>query len=263
METAAFLALRCEDRLEFDTSAFDFAGLVRSALGLEPETDLSQLHHGMLKPDEGRDSSTRLAKRRLLAPFEIHGEARERLNQLFDRFVCQVICPHVHRVMPSEWIAYGQCCLRVQPPSPVAIGVPHTDAHYGHQAGQINFWLPLVDVSETATLHVESTPGQGDYHPLNLRYGECARFYGNQCVHFTVPNQSDTTRLSLDFRVVPGEVFDSEPSGPAKQFQLAPGGFATGHDPQRASGGHTVSKYYRRCDWSEVEGRFALWQGPA
>ena len=30
------------------------------------------------------------------------------------------------------------------------------------------------------------------------------RFYGNALMHWTVPNTTDTTRVSLDFRAVPG-----------------------------------------------------------
>ena len=257
LETGPFLSLQREETLSFDTSAYPFAAVVKKALGLDEEVNLAKLHHGVLQPDEGGSTSTRRAKRRLLAPFEQHGAAREALNSLYDRFVREVIAPHIHRVMPSQFVVYGQCCLRVQPPSPVAIGVPHCDANYGHQPGQINFWLPLVDVCGASSLHVESMPGQGDFHPLDLRHGEVARFYGNRCVHYTVPNQTDTTRVSLDFRVVPGGVYDPKPTGPAKQFRLAPGGFATGGEEVLIN-----SIYYRRLDWDEGQGSFVPWHAP-
>ena len=42
----------------------------------------------------------------------------------------------------------------------------------------------------------------GDFHPLEMKYGEYCRFYGNQCRHYTEPNNSGSTRVSLDFRAV-------------------------------------------------------------
>lgn len=39
-----------------------------------------------------------------------------------------------------------------------------------------------------------------DYHPLNLDVGECARFYGNKCTHFTLANDTPDTRVSLGVR---------------------------------------------------------------
>lgn len=35
-----------------------------------------------------------------------------------------------------------------------------------------------------------------------MKYGQCCRFYGNMCRHLTVPNDTDNTRMSIDFRVV-------------------------------------------------------------
>jgi hypothetical protein len=57
------------------------------------------------------------------------------------------------------------------------------------------------------TLHVESKPGLGDFHPLELRRGQLCRFWGNQCQHYTVANQTDATRVSFDFRVIPRSMY--------------------------------------------------------
>ena len=82
---------------------------------------------------------------------------------------------------------------------------------YFHQRGQINFWVPVTRVYGTNTLWVESQPGLHDYHALDLDVGQCARFYGNQCMHFTLANDTPDCRVSLDMRVVPGEAFDPDP----------------------------------------------------
>ena len=41
------------------------------------------------------------------------------------------------------------------------------------------------------------------FEPFVLGYGQCQRFWGNRCRHFTVANETCRTRVSLDFRVVP------------------------------------------------------------
>jgi hypothetical protein len=80
--------------------------------------------------------------------------------------------------------------------------VLHNDMEYHHQPSELNFWMPLTKVWDTNSLWVESHPGLGDMHPLNLEYGQFCRFYGNQCRHTCLPNRTGKTRVSLDFRAV-------------------------------------------------------------
>ena len=101
--------------------------------------------------------------------------------------------------------------VRLQPPDPHAYCRTHRDAEYGHQLGELNFWLPLTDPELTeTTLWVESEPGAADYRALRVRRGEIAAFHGTLCRHHVPPNGSACTRVSLDFRVGVGDFFDSE-----------------------------------------------------
>ena len=52
--------------------------------------------------------------------------------------------------------------------------------------------------------------GKGDFAPINLQYGQALRFYGNMCCHYTVPNVSDTCRVSFDMRVLSLDHHDPE-----------------------------------------------------
>ena len=49
---------------------------------------------------------------------------------------------------------------------------------------------------------MESTPGKEDWHTIEAEYGSVKWFYGAQCSHFTSGNMTDSTRVSLDFRVI-------------------------------------------------------------
>jgi len=107
--------------------------------------------------------------------------------------------------------------FRTYLPSVVPMGKMHNDESYHHQPSELNLWLPISDhVSGNNSLWVETAPGKGDFHPLNLEFGQIYRGWLNQCRHFTQVNDTGYTRVSIDFRVV------SEASG--------------GHDPSFHAG---------------------------
>jgi len=77
------------------------------------------------------------------------------------------------------------------------------------QAGEVNFWMPLTAYAATqTTLMVETAPGTADFQPLAESHGDIAMFHGVLCHHYAPPNQSCSTRVSLDFRVGVGGHFD-------------------------------------------------------
>ena len=91
----------------------------------------------------------------------------------------------------------------------------HSDGGYGHPTGEINFWLPVnTRAFETNSLWVDRTPWSGVSSSsfLELKYGECGVFYGNQCPHETKRNVTPITRVSFDFRIVPGSLYESNPA---------------------------------------------------
>lgn len=131
-------------------------------------------------------------------------ERKERYQKLIDLwcdFVRDVLRPH----LGEEWVVFeAEPSIRVhwaQSKAPVA---PHCDADHFHSPFEVNFWIPLVDVTGSESLWAESTPGAGDYHPFVAKYGEAVRFYGNQAQHFTVDNVTRRTRVSLDARLIRG-----------------------------------------------------------
>jgi len=66
----------------------------------------------------------------------------------------------------------------------------------------------LTKVWGNNSLYVESEPGKGDFHCLKgLDFGEMFRFWGNQCYHYNEVNDTGSTRVSFDFRVIPYSKF--------------------------------------------------------
>jgi len=101
--------------------------------------------------------------------------------------------------------------IRIQPGPAWSIVKHHRDSEYGHQDGEINYWIPLTSPELTnVDLFVESHPDAEDYHPMNVQLGEMGVFHGSSCRHYIPANGSDCTRISLDFRVGIGGYYDTE-----------------------------------------------------
>ena len=97
--------------------------------------------------------------------------ALERVRAATAALVCDVICPHIAAVWAAAGAASGTSvgsapppppltelffqsmpALRCVPPSDMRAGRPHRDRDYGHQPGQLNFWLPLSKAEVTGTV---------------------------------------------------------------------------------------------------------------
>ena len=72
-----------------------------------------------------------------------------------------------------------------------------SDADYHHQPNELNVWIPLTDCLGSDTLWAESEADRGDFRPFELRVGEMMLFWGSQCLHYTVPNETEATRRHL------------------------------------------------------------------
>ena len=100
--------------------------------------------------------------------------------------------------------------IRFSRPSAKAVYKWHCDgdADHKHPPGEINIYLPLTDSYDTNTIWVESIPGFGDFGPVNLKYGQCLIAYLNRVRHGNQINMTGKTRVSFDFRIVPGAAHD-------------------------------------------------------
>ena len=130
---------------------------------------------------------------------------------IFDSFVRNVIAPHVGNIMKEEVSIYyqGFPCLRIVRPGEFSIGC-HADISYGFSQGNVNFYVPLTRIFGTNSLVLESVPELEDWHVIDAQFGYIKRFYGVLCSHFTTSNNTDQTRVSLDFRVIPGSCWQAE-----------------------------------------------------
>lgn len=146
--------------------------------------------------------------------------ADEKLLEVFDRLVKEVALPHLKRRLVSAnavsdeegsvtFYYQSPPTLRLQPGPAWAQVKPHNDAEYGHQNGELNFWLPLTDRTLTGVdLWCETEFKADDYHPVPAKPGEILSFHGSSCRHYVNANAAAFTRMSMDFRVGVEGFFD-------------------------------------------------------
>jgi len=197
--------LRREKIFRFCTKEFPFREIFQESLEVE---NLEKIHEGIALKNK------RMSMNPVLKHIKTNIHSSKRFQDLYERFIRDfigpLICTPEH---PSILYPRGptpRCHLSsFKDPKPNGKN-PHTDWSYGHVPEEINFWLPITKVFGASTLWVESVPRWGDYHPLNMEYGEVCMFWGNQCSHYTLPNDSGNSRISFDFRVIWKRFFNEE-----------------------------------------------------
>ena len=107
---------------------------------------------------------------------------------------------------PNEsFIIYQKSpALRISLPGNKSVGEMHTDFEYNHPEEEINFWLPITTLNEINTVWHESKPNLGDFKPILIKSNEIAIVNFNKCRHYAKINSTNKTRISLDFRIIPG-----------------------------------------------------------
>jgi len=204
-------------KLRFDPQKYDFLTLLRDMLDCPPDVPLEKLHE--VERSEDFEPCPPLQLGMTLAGLSFtsrkknqyrsqwrSNKARADLLQLYRRFLDDEILP-----MLAEAANEGSFCAAVQSEPVIRVAMPghqatkaHRDQHYGHICEEINFWLPITNVAGSNSLFAESFPGRQDFKAFEGENGVIFRWWGNLCEHYAEPNCSGSTRVSLDFRLVPG-----------------------------------------------------------
>lgn len=122
----------------------------------------------------------------------------------YKKFLMEVIFPQFNEPLLYQKIP----SFRVQVPNNLAVAEFHKDKSYSHSPEEVNIFLPITDAKETYTIWVESEENLGDYSPMNAEYGEYYVWNGANLNHGNKINQSDVSRFSVDFRVLPYSKYD-------------------------------------------------------
>jgi hypothetical protein len=197
-------SLRKAAVLSYDTAVFPFKEAIHASIGLEPPASAADPALEKLNEKGGRDGRMdRGPGSYWIQRFAARSDAaKAAFDAVFLQFVRDVVLPDVG---DPKGILFQRAptfrCHVAGGTEPT--GKVHRDIQYGHSSWEINYWLPLTRTKGSNSLYCESSPGLGDYEPFELQYGECQRFWGSQCTHHTLANETEATRVSIDFRVAP------------------------------------------------------------
>ena len=197
-----------ETILKYDTNKYNFQEIV----GQLYVSKLNLIHNDSEDNYEevkglGRDSDTIFHK----VFYKKYKEGWIEMEELYKQFIKEQIFPLIKKLTKDNEIVYQKFpTFRVHLPHNKVISTWHSDGDTQHQhpRGEINFILPLTRAYNTNTVWVESEPEKLDFHPVNMEYGEYLMFNGNQCIHGNKINKTGKTRVSFDFRVLPGSKYD-------------------------------------------------------
>lgn len=208
--------MSCIDVFRFSTRDFPFAALLEELFGVRPLEDLHRAFPAESRvarlPDTETDDRT-----------AFHARFYERLDagwSEFDTLYAALVDLAGDRCFPgTAFIHQRRPTFRVHLPGSLAVAEFHRDSDYNHPVGEINFMVPLTRAVETSAMWIESAPGKADYRPVNLEYGEIARFDGGRCRHGNKVNTTGRTRISFDFRLL--SVEDYQKAEPKRSLSAA------------------------------------------
>ena len=110
----------------------------------------------------------------------------------------------------ERWAIQRYPSLRIHFPNNVSVFEFHRDSDYNHSIGEINHFLAITDCHNSSALQIEKNLGWENYFPLNLSAGESAFINTAIFKHGDVLNETDSTRISIDFRFIPINVLENQ-----------------------------------------------------
>lgn len=203
-----------EKVLNYNVKVYEFQELMKKVLGLE-----GNLHeaHTLIKDSVEwdqitfqNDTSTAFHTKYYKSPHY------NEMIELYHRFLKEWLLPQLEE---DEYIVQKEPSFRIHIPNNTALGKRgdeqdkdkiglHCDGDYNHPRSEINYMITITGQNDNNSCYVESEPGKGDFHPINIQYGEVFRFYGNQCRHYNMKNNTGKTRISFDFRIIPSSQYE-------------------------------------------------------
>ena len=188
-------------KIQYDTKRFPFRGVIQKMV---EEDSLEKIH--LKEKIELRiretDQSTKWHDL-------YYANYADQLNDLYVSFV-----KHLAESFNYSEIIYQKIpTFRVHQVDNLGVGEWHKDKTYNHEVNELNFWLPFTDTYETNTIWCESKEDLGDYMPYNVKYGEVLVFSGANLTHGNKINETEDTRISMDFRLVDPVIFSSNENG--------------------------------------------------
>ncbi|GGR77719.1 hypothetical protein GCM10010269_16240 [Streptomyces humidus] len=171
-------------RLRYDAAKVGLADLVRKVLDVD---DL-----------EGLAASERLATRETDQRTPYHKRFYEHFDAVSPAY--RLLARHLLGDTADDVYLQRIPTFRVHLRNSVAVGSWHRDRDFGHDPAEVNYWVPLTRAYGNNTLWIDS-------EPVHAEYGDVIVFDGANSWHGNVVNDTETSRVSIDFRTIPRSAY--------------------------------------------------------
>jgi hypothetical protein len=113
------------------------------------------------------------------------------------------------KILFDEPIIYQKIpTFRIQVPNNLGVAEFHKDKNYSHSSKELNIFLPITNAFGNNTIWAESIEDKNDFTPLEANYGEYFIWNGANLNHGNKINDTEKTRISIDFRIMPLSDYD-------------------------------------------------------
>lgn len=192
----------------YDINRYNFCNEIEQIFDVEDgELDNLHIHRQDLMPDYELNFENEV-RTGFHSTFygALNSDQGDSIKSVFENFVSEVVSPlfkrsFVYQKFPS---------FRIHIPNDRAIHKWHydSDENHKHPEWEINFQIAATKMWDTNAMWLESVPGLCDFQPIEMDVGDFAIFYGNKCAHGNKQNNTNKTRISMDFRIIPYEKYD-------------------------------------------------------
>jgi len=194
-------------KIQYDTKKFPFKEILIKILGEESLETLHQknkldffiLHPTTQEPLDQKTPWHDLFYQKFQNEFQ--KLYLEFINHLKDNFDLNAV---IYQKVPT---------FRIHQVGNLGVAEWHKDKKYNHGTTELNFWLPFTDTHSTNTIWLESKEDKEDFMPYDVKYGEILVFSGANLTHGNKINETNETRVSMDFRLVEIEKFSPSETG--------------------------------------------------
>ena len=152
----------------------------------------------------------------------LNSEEGKTIQTNFDAFIKN----DISKMFNESFVYQKFPTFRIHLPNSVAVSHWHYDSDdvHLHPFWEINIQIPITNTFGTNAMWIETVPGLKDFSPIEMKYGQYCVFDGNRCTHGSKTNNTDYTRISFDFRVMPISKYNPEKSnasvGTGKKFVI-------------------------------------------
>lgn len=177
------------EKYTYDINKFNFPEIFKT---LYETRDLSRIHlkYKNVKNKEN-DSSTVLHKQ--------FYKNFDKLESAYINFLKEVIKPIIKDSFYYQVIP----CVRFGFPGQKWLSKFHTDDEYNHSKYEMNVNLAITSTYKTCALSIRQEKNSKESVQLEMEPGEFCFIDHINCKHGSPLNETDTTLISLDFRLVP------------------------------------------------------------